>query len=147
MMLGVTALVLLSACANAGSLLLSRATSRGREIAVRFALGATRGRLLKLLLTESLLVSTLGGAAGLLLATWTAQGIPSLFPPEHAQMLDTHLDSIAFATTLIISVVAGVAFGLTPAVQATRPVMVLALRGDGSGARRRRAAHDCARSW
>jgi predicted permease len=134
MMLGATALVLLSACANAGSLLLSRATSRGREIAVRFALGATRGRLLKLLLTESLLVSMLGGAAGLLLAMWTAQGIPSLFPPEHAQMLDIHLDSVAFATTLIISVVAGVAFGLTPAVQATRPVMVLALRGDGSGA-------------
>jgi predicted permease len=133
-MLGATALVLLSACANAGSLLLSRATSRGREIAVRFALGATPRRLLKLLLTESLLVSTLGGAAGLLLAAWTAQAIPSLFPPEQAQMLDTHLDAFAFAATLLISVAAGVGFGLTPAWQATRPAMVLALRGDGSGA-------------
>lgn len=133
-MLGATALVLLSACANAGSLLLSRATSRGREIAVRFALGATRGRLLKLLLTESLLVSMLGGALGLLVATWTARGIPSFFPPEHAQMLETHLDPIAFAATLLISILAGVGFGLTPALQATRPMMVLALRGDGSGA-------------
>ena len=133
-MLGATALVLLSACANAGSLLLSRATSRGREIAVRFALGATRRRLLKLLLTESLLVATLGGAIGLLFAMWTARGIPSLFPPEHAQMLETRLDPLAFAATLLISVLAGVGFGLTPALQATRPMMVLALRGDGSGA-------------
>jgi predicted permease len=130
---GATSLVLLSACANAGSLLLSRATARGREIAVRFALGATRGRVVRLLLTENLVIAIGAGSIGVLLAVWTMHVLPSQFSPEQAEMLDTRLTPVVFTLTLAIAIAAGAVYGLAPAVQVTRDQTSTALRGDGPG--------------
>ncbi len=130
LLLGATVMVLLSACAGAGALLLSRATSRVTEIGVRFALGASRTRLVRQLLTDSVAISLAGGAFGLLLSYWTAGAIPSLFASEHAEMLTPRLDVRVFLFTLAIAVLAGALFGLAPAVLATNPVVALALRSD-----------------
>jgi putative ABC transport system permease protein len=133
LLLGATVMVLLSACAGAGALLLSRATSRVNEIGVRFALGASRTRLVRQLLTDSVAISLAGGVFGLLLSHWTAGAIPSLFASEHAEMLTPRLDLRVFLFTLTIAVLAGAVFGLAPAVFATNPIVALALRSDPGG--------------
>jgi predicted permease len=130
---GATVLLLVSACVNAGSLLLSRAASRGRELAVKVALGASRSRLVREILAESLFVSIAGGALGLLLAFWTAASLPSLFAPEHADLLDTRLSARMVAFAVALSCVAGALFGLAPATQALRSDPATALRGDPGG--------------
>ena len=127
---GAVVLLLVSACLNAGTLLLSRGFARRRELAVKMALGAPRPRLVRQLLLESLLVALGGAALGVLFAEWTMGVIPSLFSPEQAAMLDTSLRPSLMLLTVLAGCVAGALFGIAPAFHATSGSAALALRAD-----------------
>jgi ABC-type antimicrobial peptide transport system permease subunit len=124
MLFGSVACVLLIACANVANLLLARATSRRQEIALRAALGAGRGRIVRLLLTESVLLSLLGGAAGLLIAAWTLRPLVGLMPPDLAAGLFRQtvirIDGPVLLFTFLLTSLAGLLFGITPALSASR---------------------------
>jgi predicted permease len=119
-LLGTVAMVLLIACANAANLMLTRAAARQREIAVRVALGAPRSRVVRQLLTESLLISCVGGGLGLGLAFAGVKALVSLLPANFPRAEDIHLSAPVFLFTLVISVGTGILFGLAPALQAAR---------------------------
>jgi len=131
LVMATVALVLLIACANVANLLLARSTVRTKEIGIRLALGAGRVRLVRQLLTESLVVSLLGGVIGMLVASWVVDLVPAMIPPlpvGGALSIDLGIDWRVFAFTAGLSILVGVIFGLAPALHATRLPMLAALK-------------------
>jgi putative ABC transport system permease protein len=123
--------VLLIACANLANLLLSRAMGRSKEIAVRTALGARRPRLIRQLLTESIVLSTAGGAGGMIVAVWSFSFLQQLIPPGLTLFADLRVDPMVLVFTFALSVVTGIIFGLAPAIQASKTDLNEALKQGG----------------
>ena len=134
LMMAVVGLVLLIACANLASFLLAQAADRRKEVAIRLAMGAERGRLIRQFLTEASALAVVGGGAGILLASLILSGV------EHADLplpipiaLDLSPDGTVLVFSLVLTVVAGLLFGLAPALQATKPEVAPTLKNEGAG--------------
>ncbi|HYY52074.1 MAG TPA: ABC transporter permease, partial [Myxococcales bacterium] len=120
LLLGAVLLLLLVACANVAGLLLARGAARGREIAIRAAMGAGQGRLIRQLLVESILVAAVGGIVGLCLAAWSVDALVALAPQGLPRLQEIRVDARVAAFGIVLSVASGVAAGLWPAFQASR---------------------------
>ena len=132
LLMGMVVLVLVIACANVAVLLLSRAMGRRREFALRLSLGAGRGRLIRQLLTESLLMAAAGGALGVLCAGWTSRGLLLLVPPDRRPLLDVQMDGGTLAFAALVSIGTALLFGLAPAILSTRVDVLPAMKQSGS---------------
>ena len=138
LLLGVTAFVLLIACANIANLLLARGASRASEMAVRLSIGASRWQVVRQLLTESALLAAVGGALGLVVARATLTGIIAMVPAEDTSFLSNEIDVATLAFSAAVAIATGLLFGLFPALHSTRPDLVTAIKstaGQPSGAR------------
>jgi len=133
-LMGMVALLLLIACANLAGLLVARAAARQKEIAIRLALGAGRGRLVRQLLVESALLALAGGALGLLVAAWGGRILLRLIPEDYdlGSAFTVSPDGRVLGFTLLVALATGLAFGLIPALQATRPALAPVLRTQGA---------------
>ena len=130
-LLGAVGFVLLISCANVASLLLARAADRQREIAVRMALGAGRLRLIRQLLTESLLLSVVGASLGLMLVLWSVGALATLIPNNIPRLYEISIDNRVLGFTLLISVLTGTLFGLVPAFGSTKLNLQQSLKEGG----------------
>ncbi len=141
-LLGAVGFVLLIACANVANLLLARAAARQKEIALRMAIGASRSRVVRQLLTESVLLSVVSGLLGFALSIWLIKLLIAITPPNTPRMDEIGIDMRVFAFTLTVTVLSGILFGLFPALQTSRPNLNEMLkdtgaRGSESGGRNR----------
>jgi putative ABC transport system permease protein len=136
--LGAVGCVLLIVCANVANLQLARATARQKEISIRAALGASRGRLIRQVLTESILLASFGGALGLLLGLWGTETVIRLSPQDIPRLAQVSLDGHVFAFTALASLVTGTLFGLVAALHGFKPSLVEFLKEGGRGSASRR---------
>ncbi len=128
---GITLLVVLIACANISNMLLARGAARSGEMAVRLAIGGTRGQLIRQLLTESLLLGAAGGVAGLGVAELTLRGVSAMLPQDASAIFQPHLDYRVVIFAAVLAILTAVAFGLFPALHATRPDLISTIREQG----------------
>lgn len=142
-LLAAVGFVLLIACANVANLLLARAATRHKEVAIRAALGANRARMIRQLLTESLLLAVVGGAIGLFVAAWGIDALVRISPEDTPRLNEIGMDGRVFLFTFAVTMFTGVLFGLIPAIQATKPDFTGSLKEGGrtsaGGATRNRA--------
>ena len=134
-LMAMVVVVLLIACANVGTLLVARASARQRELAVRMSIGAGRGRLIRQLLTESVILAMLGAAGGLLLSWWGVKALLVMIQSVRSVVLDVTPDGRVLAFTILVATVSALLFGVTPALGATRIDLTPALRSGYRGAR------------